>query len=149
MATTIGTESDPTDLVQNLIHLEHDAIAAYESCIERLDDAAAKTQVSAFLQDHRRHLDELHQIASMNGIEAPSGGSMKQMLTTGKVAFADMMGDGAILKAMKTNEDDTVAAYERASTHESCTPQARSIFQRAHEDELRHRAYMENASGRV
>ena len=48
-------------------------------------------------------------------IEAPSEGDSKQMLTTGKVALASLMGDGAILAAMKTNEDDTVTAYERAS----------------------------------
>ena len=39
---------------------------------------------------------------------------MKAILTQGKVVLADMFGDSAILKAMKTNEDDTVTAYDRA-----------------------------------
>ena len=39
MATTIGTESNIEKLVTDLIYLEHDAIAAYDATIERLDDA--------------------------------------------------------------------------------------------------------------
>ena len=59
-------------------------------------------------------------MARETGAEAPTEGDMKQMLTTGKIALADMMGDAAILRAMKTNEDDTVAAYERASKPRGC-----------------------------
>jgi rubrerythrin len=56
------------------------------------------------------------------------------------------MGDGAILSAMRSNEEDTVTAYERASRHAEATPEARAIFERAHADELRHRDWMSNAS---
>jgi hypothetical protein len=53
-----------------------------------------------------------------------------------------MMGDTTILSAMRTNEEDTVTAYERASRHQDASPEARQIFQRAHSDELRHREWM-------
>jgi hypothetical protein len=52
------------------------------------------------------------------------------------------MGDAAILKAMKTNEDDTVTAYERASRHEDAIPESKAFFMKAHQDEERHRAWM-------
>ncbi len=149
MTTTIGTENTIEDLVRNLILLEHDAIAAYETTIERLDSAEAKSQIGSFLEDHRRHLADLGKIASALGLEAPREGSAKQYLTTGKVALAGMMGDGAILKAMKTNEDDTVTAYERASKHDDAVPESRAVFERAHQDELRHRAWMEGAAKRA
>jgi hypothetical protein len=70
------------------------------------------------------------------------------MLTTGKVALASMVGDGAILSAMRSNEEDTVTAYERASRHEKATPEARAIFEKAHADELRHREWMSTAASR-
>jgi rubrerythrin len=144
MVTTVGTESSFTDLVTSLVQLEHDAIAAYDACIDRLEDPAAKSQIESFKQDHLRHLDELQKIASVGNFSVPTGGDLKQMLTTGKVAMASLMGDGAILKAMKTNEDDTVAAYERASTHAEARPESREVFERAHQDELRHRSWMES-----
>ncbi|OJH45724.1 DUF892 family protein [Paracoccus sp. SM22M-07] len=146
MATTVGTEDTINDLVTNLILLERDAIAAYESTISRLSDPALSQQVEAFRQDHLQHLDVLNEIAAETGAEAPVEGDMKQMLTTGKVALADLMGDGAILKAMRTNEDDTVSAYERASNHPSALPKTLAFFQKALADECRHRDWMEQTA---
>lgn len=146
MATTVGTEDTINDLVTNLILLERDAIAAYESTISRLSDPALSQQVEAFRQDHLQHLDVLNEIAAETGAEAPVEGDMKQMLTTGKVALADLMGDGAILEAMRTNEDDTVSAYERASNHPSALPKTLAFFQKALADECRHRDWMERTA---
>ena len=146
MATTIGTESAFTDLVTNLIYLERDAIAAYDSSIDRLSGGDLREQVARFKDDHLQHLDTLNEMAREAGAEAPAEGDMKQMLTTGKIAMADLMGDGAILKAMKTNEDDTVTAYERASRHEDAMPQSKAFFEKALNDELRHREWMDRTA---
>ena len=146
MATTVGTENNIQDLVKNLILLEHDAIAAYESTIEKLSDSTLSAQVAQFRQDHLQHLDVLQEIAVETGAEAPAEGDMKQMLTTGKVALAGLLGDGAILKAMKTNEDDTVTAYERASTHRDAIAKSRAFFEKALEDERRHRDWMQRTA---
>lgn len=149
MVTMVGNEEGIKDLVTNLIYLEHDAIAAYDSCIERLDDKALSARVADFKQDHLRHLDVLRRIAAETGAEIPVEGDMKQMLTTGKIVLADLMGDAAILKAMKTNEDDTVTAYERASRHPDAIPESKAFFMEAHQDELRHREWMETTSQSV
>jgi rubrerythrin len=144
MATTVGTESTYKDLVEDLLLLEHDAIAAYEQTIARLSNAAYKQKVASFKSDHDRHVRELTQLASAAGATPHREGDAKQLLTTGKVALASIMGDGAILTAMRTNEEDTVTAYERASRHAEAPPDARQIFERAHADELRHRDWMAN-----
>ena len=128
MVTMVGNESSIEKLVTNLIYLERDAIAAYESTIERLDDKTLSSQVESFRQDHLQHLDVLNEMARELAIDAPTEGDMKQMLTTGKIAMADMMGDGAILKAMKTNEDDTVTAYERASQHQEANAEVEGVL---------------------
>ena len=149
MATTIGNESDFQSLVTNLIYLERDAIAAYESTVEKLSDSSLSSQVQEFLGDHRQHLQILNDLARQSEAEAPAEGDMKQMLTTGKVAFANLMGDGAILKAMKTNEDDTVTAYERAASNETTLPEAKAFFEQALHDEQRHRAWFEETAERL
>ena len=146
MATTIGTEDNIRDLVRNLILLEHDAIAAYESTIERLSDPALSSQVESFRQDHLQHLEVLREMAAETGVDAPAEGDMKQILTTGKIALADLFGDGAILKAMATNENDTVTAYERASAHPDAIDRSRAFFGKAHADELRHREWMQRTA---
>lgn len=146
MVTMVGNESEFGKLIKDLIYLEHDAIAAYESTIERLDDKTLSAHVETFRQDHLQHLSTLNEIAAEAGIEAPTKGDMKQILTTGKIALADLMGDAAILKAMKTNEDDTVTAYERASRHKDAIPASQAFFAKAHADEERHRAWFETTA---
>ncbi len=146
MTTTVGTESTIQDLVKNLILLERDAIAAYDSTIERLSDRTFSSKVAEFKSDHLQHLSVLQEMAAETGAEAPAEGDMKQMLTTGKIALADLAGDGAILKAMKTNEDDTVSAYERASSHKDAIAKSRAFFEKALSDERRHREWMQQTS---
>ena len=142
MVTLVGNEDSIEKLVIDLLYLEHDAIAAYDSCVERLDDKTLSSKIAEFKQDHLQHVVALNEMARELGVEAPTEGDMKQMLTTGKIALADLMGDAAILKAMKTNEDDTVTAYERASRHEGAIPTSKAFFMKAHQDEERHRAWM-------
>jgi ferritin-like metal-binding protein YciE len=146
MVTTVGTESTLADLVENLLLLEHDAIAAYDQTIARLENPEYKQQIASFKSDHDRHVQELNQLASAIGANRPQEGDAKQMLTTGKIVLASMVGDRTILAAMRSNEEDTVTAYDRASRHAEATPDARTIFEKAHADELRHREWMTNAS---
>ncbi len=117
-----------------------------KSTVERLDDKVLAAKVAEFHQDHFQHLSTLNEIAEELGIQVPTGGDMKQILTTGKVALADLFGDSAILKAMKTNEDDTVLAYERASQNEHARPESTEFFLKAHQDEVRHRTWFETTA---
>ena len=146
MATTVGQESEINSLVHDLILLERDAIAAYESTIEKLSDAALSSQIARFKQDHMQHLDVLNEMAAELGIDAPREGDAKQWLTTGKIALAQLMGDKTILKAMKTNEDDTVTAYSRATNHPDAVEKSRAFFAKALADEERHREWMEKTA---
>ena len=146
MVTTVGTQDDYGDLLGALLKLEHDAIAAYETTLEKLESVSAKTNIQGFLDDHHRHVQELKNLATEAGVTPPDGGSMKEMLTTGKVQMASLMGDDAVIGAMRSNEEATVAAYERAKQHEGLDPKARDVFARAYEDECRHRDWMHQAA---
>lgn len=143
MVTTVGTERSLTELLTNLVHLDYDAIEAYRLAVERLDDAAMAETLRGFMADHERHTREVGVLLREMGETPPTSGDMKQMLTTGKVAMADLLGDRAILQAMKSNEDDTNMAYERAVKHDDATPAIRSVLETNLADERRHRAWIE------
>ncbi|WP_306117353.1 MULTISPECIES: ferritin-like domain-containing protein [unclassified Roseitalea] len=145
MPTTVGTEADEKTMIGHLINLEHDAIAAYESVIDKLDNASHKERVTAFKADHDQQVAELRSIAAELGMEASSNGDFKKLLTTGKIALANLGGDKAILRAMKTNEDDTVQAYQQARDNSAARPEWRSFFEKALADEERHRAWFASA----
>jgi hypothetical protein len=143
MVTTVGTESTFEKLVQNLLILEHDAIAAYDSTIAKLDSDSFKSMIAEFKRDHDGHVAELTKMAQRLGVEAPTEGNLKEYLTTGKVALASIIGDGAILKAMSTNEIETKMAYDHAAKNTAAPAEAQAYFRKAYEDENRHKAWMD------
>jgi rubrerythrin len=147
MVTTVGTQSHLTDLIENFILLEHDAIAAYDAVIERLDSPEYRRKITEFKADHERHMDGLRALASKHGADVPIEGDMKQMLTTGKVKLADMMGDDDfILRAMASNETDTVSAYDSGSQNDCVPAEDRALFTEALADERRHKEWMETTA---
>ena len=142
MPTFIGTEIAIKDMIANLIRLDYDAAAAYQAAIDRLKTSRFQAAMRKFKADHLRHTQELAACLRDLGHKAPTEGDMMQLLTTGKVVVAGIVGDGAILAAMRTNEDDTVTAYDRAVTHPDCPEKIVSILKRGQRDEHRHRAWI-------
>lgn len=138
MATTIGTESTLEDLLADLIQLDHDAADAYQAAIDRLDNPTFRSNLSEFRRDHLRHIDELGVVLTGQGRTPPKGGDMKRLLTRGKVVIGGLIGDKAVLQAMRTNEADTNTAYERAVKFRDLPPAARDALERGLEDERRH-----------
>ena len=142
MVTSVGLNPDFKAVLKNLIALDYDAIEAYQAAIDRVDDPSLKDQLTEFRNDHRRHTQELSACARELGVEPPDSPGAKAMLTKGKVLIANMAGDRAILAAMKTNEEDTNTAYERAANHSGLADLARSAIERGLADERRHRAWL-------
>jgi rubrerythrin len=143
MATMVGTESSVADLMRHLIELDFDAIAAYDAAIQRLQDEESKASMRLFREDHHRHTVELNQLLfDMTGKRVEQG-DVKQILTKGKVVLGALLGDRAILQAMRSNEDDTNTAYERAVNHTGLLAQTRELLHRNLSDERRHRAWIE------
>ena len=142
MATTVGTEDKLEDLLADLVQLDHDAALAYEAAIDRLKDAQLRSVMGGFREDHLRHIDELGRALAALGRNPPKEGDMKSLLTKGKVVLGGLMGDKTILQAMKTNEDDTNTAYERAVQHRNASPTLRSVLERGLADERKHRDWM-------
>lgn len=147
MVTMVGTENDTRALLSNLIQMEHDAIAAYDAVIEKLENFGNKQQIRKFRSDHESHLENLEKLAAKHGAFKPDSTGMKSMLTTGKVNVANMLGgDKATLKAMSTNESDTISAYRNACNNKHAPEDAQKMLQGALADEERHKEWMDEAA---
>jgi len=143
MVTLAGTQHNEKDLVEALLQLEKNALEAYDETIERLENKTYSSKVAEFRQDHYQHVEALSRIANTLGVEIPDAGG-KSILTKGKVVIADLVGDdGAILTAMKTNEYETVMAYENACKKDFLTPELKAICEKGLADEKRHRDWMD------
>jgi uncharacterized protein (TIGR02284 family) len=138
MVTTVGTEDRLEDLLVDLVQLDFDAAEAYQSAIDRLKDPNYRNTLMSFKEDHLRHTRELGQILTSMGITPPKQGDLKQILAKGKVVIGGLLGDRAILEAMRTNEDDTVTAYDRAVRHSAAPAETRECLERNRTDEHRH-----------
>jgi uncharacterized protein (TIGR02284 family) len=143
MATMVGKQKDVAALLNALIELDLDAVEAYEAAIDRLDDDSDKASFRAFKADHQRHVTELQPLVQELGEKPADKADVKQILTKGKVVMAGLIGDRLILLAMKTNEDDTNTAYDRAVSRDDVPSHMRAVLMRNRDDERRHRAYIE------
>jgi|tagenome__1003787_1003787.scaffolds.fasta_scaffold20170422_1 rubrerythrin len=142
MVTTVGTESDLVTLLTDLVQLDFDAVDAYQAAIDRLDNPEWRATLASFRDDHLRHTAELGEALRGMGIVPPSGGDIKSMLTQGKVVMAGLVGDEAVLRAMRTNEADTNTAYERAVQFPDLHSGIRDMLEAGLADERRHCAWI-------
>ena len=143
MATTTGPELTLADLLNSLIELDFDAIEAYKAAIARVDDMTDRGELARFLEDHQRHVADLTPLVTRHGGTPATGGDLKQILTKGKVVLGGLVGDRVVMAAMKTNVDDTTAAYERAVAHPEADAETRGVLEKNLEDERRHRTWIE------
>ena len=143
MVTLVGTETDFVEMLCNLVQLDLDAMEAYDAAMARVQKAEYREQLEAFKGDHVRHSEELSKIVKDLGGKASTGPGTKQNITTGGAVLADMVGDKRILEALKSNEDDTNKAYERAVEMSRDQPSAEPVLRAGLEDERRHRAWIE------
>jgi uncharacterized protein (TIGR02284 family) len=140
---TMTNERELIQLLNGLIELDFDAIEAYKAAVERLVDTSDKAQLGQFLEDHRRHVSDLSSLVSQMNGTPKNHADVKQILTKGKVVLGGLIGDRAILQAMKSNEDDTNRAYEKALGKSIAPAHIREALERNLQDERRHRAWIE------
>lgn len=134
--------------LNDLIELDYDAIAAYQAAIDRLENSTYQGKLAEFRSDHQRHITELGDLVRKEGGTPQEDGDAKKVLTKGKVVLANLAGDEAILKAMKTNEEQTNSKYENAVEAGYPEP-VHSVLQRALSDEERHKAWIEATLGEL
>jgi uncharacterized protein (TIGR02284 family) len=133
---------DVIALLNRLIQLDYDAIEAYKAAIARLGETEDRKQLSAFLADHRRHVDELAFVVRNLGGEPASHGDLRQVLTKGKVVLGGLTGDRAMIEAMRSNEGETSNVYEQAASQPGIPVDVLAVLERNLSDERKHQAWL-------
>lgn len=135
--------------LNDLIELDHDAISAYAAAIERLETEEFRRQLTTYKGDHERHTQNL------GGVVTQLGGTPKQhtdameILTKGKVVIAGLVGDKAILGAMKANEEVTNKTYSHVLKAIEGHPEAETVVAANLEDERRHKEWIDRTLDRL
>lgn len=131
------------DELGDLLHLDVDAVQAYNEAIERIEEHEIRTKLSTYRDDHQRHVAELTDAIRTMGQEPPAPKpDLKGMLIEGMTALRSAMGTDQALKAMRQNETITNKAYERIN--EKYWPEnVREMLQRGLADERQHLSYIE------
>lgn len=129
--------------LKNLLSLDYAAIDAYETAIEKLTNQTYKNKLEEFKKDHQNHVKNISNYLKKKNEDVPTGAGLKRILTQGKVVLANLAGDIAILKAMRSNEVDTTEAYENINNYSHLLPEIKKSLLDGYEDEKRHLAWIE------
>lgn len=143
MADTTFQEAQLVAELNDLLQLDHDAVAAYDLAIRALRSQAYRDAVAAFKADHQRHIEELTRLIRDHGgvpVQIPHlPTSIFKLLV--QAAGAMGRGDTAVLLAFKTNERQSRDKYRRAAERITADPQVSVVLGRAAADEARHYAW--------
>ena len=133
--------------LNSLIHLDFDAIDAYDAAIKRTPDAEMRAALLEFRDDHERHTEKLTDWVEQLGGKPATRGDLKAMLTAGKVAMGSLSEAMGILKAMQSNEEETNRKYEDALESISEPAALVTTLGRHLEDERKHKSWIDNQLG--
>ncbi|HSK19772.1 MAG TPA: demethoxyubiquinone hydroxylase family protein [Longimicrobiales bacterium] len=124
--------------LNDLLQLDHDAVAAYGIAIRELESPQLKTELQAHLEDHERHIDELERhITRIGGMKIPLphlSGVFKLAVQSAVAAASDR----SVLLAFKANEMQVRDKYARAAEEVDMPVDIRDTVTRAADDERRH-----------
>lgn len=140
----VGLQGSFMDALGELVQLDYDAVAAYEAAINNISLPKYKNSREDFKKDHEKHIKVFSKYIEANGEIPPDGPGAKSFLTQGKVVLANLVGDRTILRAMRSNEEDTNTAYKRLNSYENIPSNIVDDLKEGLEDERRHAAWLES-----
>ena len=138
---------DAVELLNQLVRLEYDALAALHAAEEHLKEARDRTQTQSFLATHRQHVGDLDQLVLDRGHTPSAHGAVEELLRKGKVLLGALAGEQAIVVAMKSNTDLLVTHYRAASTDARLNEHEREVIARLLAEEEWHAAWLEDRVG--
>ncbi len=144
MTTLVGMQAKFADALKELVELDHDAVEAYKAAIDRLENKEYKSQLEKFKSDHENHINVLNGILHSHNEKIVNSPDAKSWLTKGKVILANLVGDKTILRAMRSNEEDTNTAYERINAHKEKWDDAEEALKKGLADEKSHKKWLDD-----
>jgi uncharacterized protein (TIGR02284 family) len=130
--------------VQNLIHLDMDAIKAYEQAIKACEHQNVASQLRSFQGDHQRHVRELSDEMRKLG-EQPKVTTDVKGFFIEKFTAITSMGTRSALMSMMGNEQLTTSRYKAALELQDLPDSTRQIIRNNYGDEQRHLQWIKTA----
>jgi len=130
--------------VQDLIHLDMDAIKAYEQAIKACEHENVASQLRSFQSDHQRHVRELSEEMRKLGEQPKVTTDIKGFFIE-KFTAITSMGTRSALMAMAGNEQLTTARYKAALDLEDLPETTKQIIRNNYADEQRHLQWIKSA----
>lgn len=110
------TREEIIDQLAKLIHLDVDAMHAYDQAIKNINEQIIKDKLTLFQGDHRRHVDLLSaKVLELGGTPPEPSTDFKGFFISGFTALRSLTGTKGALEAMESNERLTNSKYEDAS----------------------------------
>jgi uncharacterized protein (TIGR02284 family) len=137
---------DANKKLNDLIHLDNDAIRAYRQAIDACETPEVKQQLTSFMGDHERHVKDLDGLVRSQGGTPVEGPDVKGFLIEGFTAIMSR-GERSALHAMRGNEELTSRLYD-AARKATLPAEAMTVVERNYQDEVRHLAWIKDAINR-
>ncbi len=144
MANSMMQEAQLVAELDDLLQLDHDAVAAYDLAIRSLETEAYREAIREFRGDHQRHIDELTRLVREHGgvpVQMPHLPTSVFKLLVQAVGAFGSDGDASVLLAFKTNERQSRDKYRRAAEQLLGDASITAVLARAAADEARHYAW--------
>jgi uncharacterized protein (TIGR02284 family) len=133
---------DVVALLNRLIQLHYDAIDACKAAVAHVEDPRDRLQLSATLEDHRGHVDELAVVVRNLGGE-PASPSDLRPLRLKKRHTGTPACEHALLEALGRNEEGARVAYEDAASLPGVPLDVLAALERNLADQRKHLAWVQ------
>jgi len=141
---------DVLDGLNDLLQLDHDAIAAYDVAIAKLEDRDHADQIAGYRRDHERHVRELNELVVRLGGTPANHPHVTGPFKTALQGLGGLAGDKGLLMAFRTNELAVRTKYDSyASKAMLWPPDVKRMIDGAALDEERHYAWVADVLQRM
>lgn len=113
MVTLVGTQSDFFYALKELAELLYELTETLTAASTRLENEKYKKAVDEMIVKAREYVHAVNSFLQGKGRETATGPSGAQLLSIGRVAIAQMMGDKSILSTLVSVMKDVETAYNR------------------------------------
>jgi uncharacterized protein (TIGR02284 family) len=135
---------DAIRTLNDLIHLDVDAIHAYQQALDACETQEIKDRLGEFKGDHERHVTDLSAMVRKLGGEPAEGRDIKGFFIEGFTAIMSR-GDRTALLSMRGNEELTTSRYGAARKMNVSSSEAMEVIERNYQDEVRHLSWIKDA----
>jgi len=137
-----------TELLEDLMQIDYDAVRAYEQALEHVDDVELHGQLERIRAEHQRHLTEMAALLRQLGHEPREiRRDATGMLLEGMTLLRSVTGTLGALGALRTDEKHLCDRYQEAL--DKAPDSVLALVSRQWHDECRHLAIIDRNIARI